>query len=516
MFIGRRDDYMPSEDNKRIAKNTIFLYIRMLFTMGVGLYTTRIVFATLGIEDSGTYNAVGGVVAMFSFLSSSLAGGTQRFLAFELGKKDFDKLKKTFSAALNIHILLAIVIFILAETIGLWFLINTMNIPSGRENAVMWVYQFSILTICVSIIQVPFHASIIAHERMSIYAFVSIIDVILKLLIVYLLSVSGYDKLITFAVLSFLVSTLVVIIYFIYCIREFCECHFRLFYEKSLYTSILSFSGWSIMGCGAVVGATHGVNILLNIFFYPAINAARWIAITVNNAITAFVNNFQTAVNPQIIKLYAGEKREELHKLLLYNSKFSFCIMWILALPIFLKIEIILSIWLEEVPEYCSLFCRLVLIQSMIYCTQRPFVMACHAIGKMRTFELSTTPVLLLILPLSYIFFKWGYPVYIPFVIYIITTIIEFIIEIFLLRHWIALSFIQFCKLVLSPVFTVILTSLPLPFIMLNVMDNSFISFLIIILLSFVNTTVSVYFFALDKSLRNTLIRIIRTKILLK
>jgi len=503
-----------SENNKRIAKNTLFLYFRMLFTMAVGLYTSRIVLSVLGADDLGTYGVVGGVIAMFSFLNSALAGGTQRFLTFELGKKDFVKLKNTFVASLNIHILLAVVIFILAETIGLWFVMHKINIPPGRENAAMWVYQFSILTTFISITQVPYHASIIAHERMNIYAYVSIMDVVLKLLIVYLLSVSTFDKLITYAALYFMVTVSISAVYLVYCRMKFKECRFGLFYEKSLYSSLISYSGWNLMGCGAVMGATQGVNILLNIFFNPAVNAARELAVRVNTAISAFVNNFQTAINPQIVKYYAGEKLPELHKLLFLNSKFSFCIMWILAFPLFLKLEIVLDIWLTKVPAYTALFCRLILFQSLIYCAQRPFVMACHAVGKMRIFQLATTPVLLLILPLSYIFLKQGFPAYVPFIIYVIATGIEFLIELYLLKNWIKLSYTKFLNTVIRPVFFVVLTSFPAPFFLSGVLDNSRLSFLIVCSLAVVNAMLSVYYLALDKSLRKKILNMIITKII--
>ena len=507
---------ISSENNKRIAKNTLFLYFRMLFTMSVSLYTSRIVLAVLGEDDLGTYGVVGGVVAMFSFLNSSLADGTQRFLTFELGKNDFVKLKHTFAASLNIHILLAIVILILAETIGLWFVMHKLNIPSGRENAALWIYQFSILSMFISITQVPYNASIIAHERMNIFAYFSIIDVMLKLLIVYLLTISGYDKLITYAVLYFTVTILTITFYFIYCRKQFDECRFGLFYEKSLYTSILSFSGWNLMGCGAVMGATQGINILLNIFFNPAVNAARELAVRVNSAISAFVNNFQTAINPQIVKYYAGEKIPELNTLLLMNSKFSFCIMWILSFPLFLKLETVLDIWLTEVPAYTAVFCRLILLQSLIYCTQRPLVMACVAIGKMRIFQLSTTPVLLLILPLSYIFLKLGFPAYVPFVTYIVATCVEFLIELYLLKNWIQLSWTKFLKTVIRPIFFVVLTSFPAPFFLSGVLDNSRLSFLMVCSLAIVNAILSIYYLALDKSLRKKIVNTIITKLLPK
>jgi len=504
-------------ENKRIAKNTLFLYLRMLLTMGVGLFTFRIVFATLGVDNYGVYNVVGGIVIAFSFLTSSLATVTQRFLTFELGRNDIDKLKNTFSAALNIHILMAVGIFILAETIGLYFLIHKINIPSGRENAAIWVYQFSVLTMFSSIIQLPYNASIIAHERMNIYAYFSIIDVLLKLLIVYCLYISKYDKLITYAALLFAVNILVMIIYLLYCKKHFCECRFRLFFDKPLYASIVSFSGWSLMGVGGVTMATQGVNIVLNLFFGAAINAARGIAVQVSNAVTSFVNNFQTAANPQIVKLYARGQTIELNTLLFLNSKFSFSIMWVLSLPIFLKLDKILNIWLNHVvPEYASLFCRLILLQAIIYCIQRPFVMACLAVGKMRMFQLTTTPALLLILPLSYLFLKLGYPAYLPFIIYIIMTIIEFIIEIFLLKQWIDLSGMKFLYTVIFPVFIVILTSFPLPFSLSYLLGDTYLSFFIVCSLAVLNAMLSVYFLILDKPLRKKLKTIILTKILLK
>jgi len=502
---------MPSEENKRIAKNTLFLYFRMLFTMAVSLYTSRIVLATLGIDDFGVYTVVGGVVAMLGFLNSSLSGGTQRFLTFELGKNDFVKLKNTFSAALNIHILLAIVIFILAETIGLWFLIHEINVPLGRENAAMWVYQFSILTMCISIIQVPFNASIIAHERMNVYAYVSILEVLLKLLVVYLLLISNYDKLALYAVLIFMIILITTCILWLYCKSQYLECRFGYVRDKSLYRSMLIFSGWDILGNGAVIGATQGANIILNIFFGTMVNAARGVAVQVSTAIAAFVNNFQTAVNPQIVKLYAVGKINELYNLLFQNAKFSFSLMWLLLLPVFLELETILKIWLVEVPEYTALFCRLILLQSLISCVQRPFVKAIHATGRMKVFNLTAGIVLLSVLPISYFFLKAGGLPYVPFIVHVSATLLEFICELYLLKRWINLPINALIKNVFIPQLLIIACTLPV-----SLLFSFYFPFLLTIIFSVLSVCISVYFIALNKETRIKVINKIKSIILKK
>lgn len=493
------------ENNKRIAKNTLFLYIRMLLTMLVTLYTSRVVLSTLGIKDFGIYNVVGGVVALFGILNGTLASGTQRFLTFQLGRNDLAELKKTFSVSLNIHIIFAVIILILGETVGLWFLRNKINIPIDREIAALWVYHFSVFAVALSVIQVPYNATIIAHERMNVYAYVSILDVSLKLLIVYLLTISDYDKLITYSILMFAVNIIIVSIYCIYCRRKYLECRFGLVPDKKLYKTILTFSGWNILGSAAGTGSTQGVNILLNIFYGPAINAARGISVQVSNAIMAFVNNFQTAVNPQIVKLYATGKINELHTILFQNAKFSFCLMWCLLLPMLLKLETVLELWLVEIPEYTALFCRLILLQTLISCLQRPFVMAIYAIGKTKIVNLTSALISLSALPISYFLLKQGMPVYIPFVIYIITSAICAFIELFLLYKWISLSINILLKQVFIPIISIILCSLPISFLVNYYSAKNFISFLYVLALSITLVLTSVYYIALDKKMRITI-----------
>lgn len=492
-----------NERNKKIAKNTLYLYFRMLFTMGISLYTSRMILSILGIEDYGIYNVVGGVVAMLGFLNGTLASGTQRFITFQLGKNDFTELKKTFSATLNTHIALTIIILILAETVGLWFLLHKINIPADRKYAALWVYQFSVFTALLSIIQVPYNSSIIAHERMNIYAYVSIVDVCLKLIIVYLLVISNYDKLITYSILILIVNIIVMSIYIVYCRKKYPECRFGLVLDRPLYKSMLIFSGWNIFGCTAFIGATQGVNILLNLFLGPIVNAARGISVQVNNALNSFVHNYQVAVNPQIIKLYATNKIIDLHSLLFQNIKYSFSIMWCLLLPVLLKLEFILQLWLVKVPEHTPLFCRLILVQTLISCMNRPFVTAIHATGKIKMMSLTSGIILLSTLPISYLLLKEGYPSYAPFIIYIFATIGELSINIYLLHRWISLPINKLFKNTFLPALFIIVCSLPIPFIMNYYSQDTFISFFIIVASSVILVIISIYYIALNKENQN-------------
>ena len=313
-----------SENNKRIAKNALMLYARMLLLMLIGLYTSRVILNTLGIEDYGIYNVVGGIVVMFSFLSNSLSTASSRFITYDIGIGDFSKMKKTFGNIVTIHLLLAGIILILGETIGLWFVLNKLQVPENRMTAALWVYQFSIFSFVLNIISVPYNASIIAHERMKAFAYISIMDAILKLVIIYLLIIIPYDKLITYAILFFCIQLLDRIIYGIYCVKNFEETKARISLDKQLFKKIFGFSIWTMNGCLAVAGYTQGLNILLNMFFGPTVNAARGIAVQVQNIVQNFCNNFLMALNPQITKSYAQNNLKYMHQLVKVSSKFSF------------------------------------------------------------------------------------------------------------------------------------------------------------------------------------------------
>ena len=483
--------------NQRIAKNTLYLYLRMMFSMGVSFYASRVVLATLGVEDYGIYNVVGGVVVMFSFINASLGGATSRFLTFALGRDDQVEFQKSFSAALTIHILIAFLLLVLAETVGLWFLENKMVITPDRMNAARIVYQLSIVSAMVTIIQTPYNATLIAHERMNIYAYIEILNSCLKLGIVLLLLNSHWDKLILYAVLVFVVTSLITGTYRLYCVKQFKECRYHYEWDKKVIYPILTFSGWNVLGCGAFVGVTQGINMLLNVFFGTLLNAAYGVATMVENATISFVENFQMAVNPQIVKHYAAGKINELHSLIFENAKLSFSLMWLLLLPISLHIETILQIWLVEVPEYAALFCRLILFQSLIVCIQRPFVMTIHATGRMKVFQLTTGTVLLSALPVSYFFLKAGAAPHVPFLICICSAALELLVEMFLLRRWINLSFRTLFKTVFIPIALIIVCTLPV-----SLAAGYYLHFLIAGSISGLSVCVSAYYIVFTKETR--------------
>lgn len=325
-----------AENNKRIAKNTLLLYIRMMLTMAVSLYTSRVVLNTLGVEDFGIYNVVGGVVAMFGFLNGAMATTTQRYITFELGRNDFKQLKKIFNISVSIHAFISIIILILAETIGLWFLYNKMTIPVERIDAALWAYQGSIISTIILIMSVPYNALIIAHEKMSTFAYISVLEAVLKLLIVYMLLIGDFDKLKLYALLMCCIQLIIRFIYGNYCKRHFPETKFQLYKDLKLFNNMLAFAGWNLWGNCASITFTQGVNILLNIFFGPIVNAARGITTQVQGAVNQFSWNFQTALNPQITKSYASGDYIYMHKLIFRSSKFTFffTIIFISSCPI--------------------------------------------------------------------------------------------------------------------------------------------------------------------------------------
>lgn len=394
--------------NKTIAKNTIFLYIRMLFAMAVSLYTSRVVLDVLGVEDYGLYQAVGGVVAMMSFLNSALSHGTSRFLTFELGTGNYQKLERTFSSVLTVHILLAFLIVIVAETLGLWFVRNKLVIPAERFDPAIIAYHFSILTTVIHIIQVPYNSSIIAHERMNVYAYVSIIEVVLKLAICYLLKIGGFDKLVLYALLLCSVQGSVAMMYRIYCKKHFPESHFKPMWDWSILKNVLSYSGWNLFANTALALVTQGASILLNVFFNSAVVSAMAISNQVNAASQQFVNSFRTAVNPQVVKKLAVGDLNGSMKLLLVSARFSFYLMLMLALPIFLLSEELLGVWLKEVPEYTNIFVKITIVTCLFQVFDTSFYTALYAKGRIRENALISPSLLFLLFPIVYVIYKLG------------------------------------------------------------------------------------------------------------
>ncbi len=385
-------------DNRKIAKNTIFLYFRMLVMMGIGLFTSRVILHALGASDLGITNVVGGLVTMFTFLNGTLSGATQRYITYALGEQNKSKLQDTFSTAFLLHTVMAIVLVAIIEIVGLWFLYNKLNIPEGRMNAAFWLFQFSTIRCGISITQVPYNACIIAHEKMGAFAYLSIFDVVAKLGIVYVIWAYNGDRLILYGLLGFVVSIFTLMLYRIYSIRHFEECHYKKISDKSLMKSMINFAGWDTFGNMAYTFSGQGVNIIFNIFHGTIINAAIGISQTVCGQVMSFVGNFQTATRPQIVKLYASHNWDEMYHLVENTAKFSAFIYLFLAIPIFVEIDFILDIWLGYgIPPYTADFLRVILIQNLVYTLGRPLVACMIASGKIKLPNLVNGPVLLLL-----------------------------------------------------------------------------------------------------------------------
>ncbi|MBR6124360.1 lipopolysaccharide biosynthesis protein [Candidatus Saccharibacteria bacterium] len=494
---------MNELNTKRIAKNTLFLYFRMILTMVVGLYTSRIVLQTLGIENFGIYNAVGGFIALFSILSGSLSSSISRFLTFELGVGNQNKLNKIFSSAVSIQLLLSLIIIVVAETIGLWFLNTKMNISESKLSAANWVFHLSVLTFCINLVSVPYNAAIIAHERMAAFAYVSIFEVLCKLGIAWAILVSPIDKLIFYALLMTLVALLVRLVYGFYCKKNFKECHYHIIFDKGLLLQMFSFAGWNFFGTGAHHLMTHGVSVLVNVFFGVALNAARGISMQVDSVLIQFVNNFTVAINPQITKSYATGKMDYLYKLIFGGAKYSFFLLFFFALPIFFEIDIILSLWLKNVPEHTANFIRLSLIASLIHVLSLTMITAMLATGNIKKYQIVIGSLGMLVFPLSYIAFRAGLAVETTYVVTIVIFIVNLVCRLFFLKNMIGLSIVKFFRYVLLKIISVTLIScIPLCSICFF-LEDSLNRFLIVVISGMFFSVISILYVGLDKDERS-------------
>ncbi len=502
-------------NNKRIARNTLMLYFRMLLIMAVSFYTTRIVLKKLGIVDYGIYDVVGGVVMMFSFLNSSMSSATQRYLTFELGKGDKIRLGKIFSAALNIHIVIAILIIILVEAIGVWFLNTRMKIPPDRLVAANWVLQFSILTFCTNVLQVPFNATLVAHEKMDIYAYISVVEAFLKLAIVFMLTLLPFDKLIVYSILVFVVQCIVRGMYQAYCYRNFSECQFRLFWDKKLYREMTSFAGWNIFGSLAWLIRGVGVNIILNIFIGPAINAARGVANHVSGTLSGFVSNFTLALNPQITKNYAIGDIQGMETLTYRGLKFSYFLLFLLTFPILININYLLGLWLVEVPEYSAIFLILIVIDTLVgNIFGTPLMTALMATGNIKRYQIVVSLCLMTILPLSCVALYLGYSPIAVFVLSVIITLIAGIVRFLFCSYQIGFSILVFVKQVLLPVFCVTMVAVPVPLLLKHKMAHeTILSVVLTSLIALVIGLCSIMFLGLTTGERTRIYKIILSKI---
>lgn len=500
-----------AENNKRIAKNTLFLYIRMLLLMAVTLYTSRVVLQALGVEDFGIYNVVGGVVAMFNLLMNTLSGASSRFITYALGEGDRTELEHVFSTVLCIHIFLALLLVLLGESVGLWFVYNELVIPENRLTAALWVYHCSILTAVVTFLCVPFNALIIAHERMNTFAYFSILEAILKLLIAIGVLYVPYDKLVVYAVFYFIVQFSVKYVYARYCFKHFSESKSRFFWDSALVKKILVYVGWTLNGGLAVIGYTQGINILLNIFFGPIVNAARGITVQVQAAVNTFIENFQTAIRPQIVKNYAASDLRYMHTLVLASSKYGFFLTLLLVCPIMLCIQPILRIWLGNTPEHTDNFVRVVLLVSLLWPLRGAMVDAIHATGDIKKFQLYEGTTLLLTVPIAYILLKfWHVEAEMVFGVYFL---VEFVTQI--LRVWIVLPKIKmpyslYARKVLYPIVLLLFVSFVPLFLFEVTSEYSFGQVLLYSLSFIVYILLCIWFLGLQKIEKMVVVNAVR------
>ena len=491
-----------SANNKRIAKNTLLLYFRMIVLMLVTLYTSRVVLDALGESDYGIYNVVGGVVAMFSVLSNSLSGAISRFITYELGTGNKEKLSRIFSTSVNIQILMALAIFGLCELIGVWFLNTKMNIPDERMEVANIVLQCSIVTFMVNLVSVPYNATIIAHERMGVFAYISILEAGLKLLVAYLIYISSSDKLMVYALLILGIAILLRLIYGIYCRGHFVEARYRVLLDRPLLKEMTSFAGWNLFGSTAYMLNTQGVNMLINIFFGVGTNAARAIAVQVDSAVTQFVNNFMTAINPQITKSYAAGDRKYLFKLVCRGTKYSFFIMYLFIVPLVLEADTILGIWLKEVPTDTAVFMRMVLFSTLATLLGNPMYTAIMATGKIRNYQIAVVSVGCLVFPLTWIAYTLGCPAYATYVIYVIIYFSLNFIRLSFLKKLMDFPISQFILPVFGRIGACAVLTFVLPTVVVFTLPPSFLRLFAVCTVSIMWSVACVYYIGLEKEER--------------
>lgn len=502
---------VQSSNNKRMAKNALMLLFRMTLTMGVSLYTSRVVLQVLGVEDYGIYHVVAGFVTIIGFLYGAMSSATQRFLSFELGKQGTKDLRGIFSMSLNIHFLIALIVLLLGETVGLWFLKNYMTIPIDRLDTAKWVFHLSLMSFMITIISVPYNALIIAHEKMEIFAWISIVDVILKLMIVFMLSWFGLDKLFLYAILILVAAIIVFIIYKSYCNFNFSESKFRFYWDKSLFNTLISYTGWNMWGTLSMTMSSQGINILLNMFFGPSINAARAIAMQVAGALNHFGWSLQVAINPQITKSYAMSDLEYMHKLVCYGAKYNFFILLILAMPVFINTDAVLNVWLVSVPAYASIFVQLALINIIIDSMSATLITSAQATGNIKKFEIIVSGILLLNLPLSYLIIDAGVQPSTALYVGIGISIIAFIARLVILEKLTSLPVVKFLYEVVGRAIFILVSTGVLSYILINNLLEERSFWIESILITFC-VLISILFFGFGSIERNYILKALKNR----
>ena len=494
---------MSTSNTSRIAKNTLLLYFRQILIMLVSLYTVRIVLNVLGAEDYGIYNVTAGVVTMFGFLSGAMATASQRYFAFDLGKQDYEHLKTTFSVTFQIYVLLAVIIVVLAETVGLWFVMNKLVIPPERMTAAIWIYQAAVVSFLLTLITTPYMASIIAHENMNIYAYVSIVEAVFKLAIVFLLQVLSFDKLVLYGLLLMGVSLINTTIYRVYCKKHYSECKFQFVKDKALFKELVSYSGFDLYGNMSVMLRTQGVNVLLNMFFGPVMNAAAGIASMVQNAVMNLSNNIITASRPQIIKAYAAKEIDSMLNLLYETQKFAFILISFLTIPIIVERNFILGQWLKDVPTCTSVICIYVLAFNIFANQSNILAGVIHATGKIYRLSFINGTLYLLVIPISYISFKFGGNYWTSFLFNVCAVFLGMLSNAWTIHLYIPqFSLKIFLVKNLIPCVTTFTVTITLCFLVSNYFESGFLRAIIVFVLSSAVLFLISFFFILSKDMK--------------
>jgi O-antigen/teichoic acid export membrane protein len=497
-----------SANNKRIAKNTLVLYVRMFIMMAISLYTSRVVLKILGVEDFGIYNVVGGIVSMMGVINGAMSVSTTRYLTFELGKGDMVRLKQTFRMCVNIYGLLALILLILSETIGLWFLNTQLVIPDGRMVAANWVFQFSILSTIFSLLTNPYNAVIISREKMSIYAYISLADAVLKLGIVYLLLLVPFDKLIVYGFFLMLLIILNTSIYFIYCNRKYQESRYSFYWETSLFKQLLSYTGWNLFGSASSLVKGQGLNILLNMFFNPSVNAARGIAYQVNTTVSQFFTNFYTAVRPQITKYYAQQDLDNMFKLVFRSSKMAFFLILLISLPLIIEAPYVIQLWLGQLPEFVVPFMRLILVITAVDAMANPLMTTAHATGKIALYQSMIGIMTILNIPISYTLLCYGGSPLTVFYISLIIAILNLFIRLWIVKRLVDFPVWDYVRTVLLTCVLVCVISALIPCIVYELLqEDNFVRFIIVCILSVSSSLFTMYVVGLSSDERQIVMK---------
>ncbi len=502
-----------TNNNKRLAKNTIILYIRMIVVMFITLFTSRVILKVLGIDDFGIYNVVGGVVAMMAVVNHAMAVSTQRYLTFELGKGDMQQFKQIFCTCMTIYIALALLFLLLAETIGLWFVNYKLVIAPDRMFAANVVYQFAILSSICSMIQIPYNAAIISHEKMNAFAYIGIVEAVMKLAIAYILFISPIDKLSLFGGLTFASSFSIFMTYRIYCLRKFKEAHYSFMWDKALTKQLISYSGWNLFGALSGVAKGQGLNILINIYFGAAVNAARGIAYQLNHAITMLFSNFYTAVRPQITKYYAQGNLQEMYNLVYRSSKMSFFLIMVCSLPLIIEAPSIIELWLGQTPDYAVIFVRIIVIISAVDAMSTPLMTAIHATGDIKLYQFTVGMIMILTLPISWVFLKLGFAPDAVFYVSLGLSTISLFIRLGIANKKAGIPYWGFIKIVILPSAVVSVVATTPSYCLHKILPPGIVPTIAVCCVSVISVILAAYFIGMDKREREAINRILLKKI---